>query len=96
MFDFRTVWDGPLMCNVGLTKDEAKGMLRSGTTDLVVICRLYISNPDLADRWINDWPLNADADYEFWWQTSYGAKGHTDFPLYEAVNALFVESIKTY
>ena len=96
MYDFRTVWDGPLMCNVGLTKDEAKGMLRSGTPDLVVIGRLYIPNPDLADRWINDWPLNADADYEFWWQTSYGAKGHTDFPLYEAVNALFVESIKTY
>jgi N-ethylmaleimide reductase len=83
MYDFRKVWDGPLMCNVGLTKDEAKGMLRSGTTDLVAVGRPYISNPDLADRWINDWPLNSDADYMTWWQAGIGAKGYTDYPFYE-------------
>jgi N-ethylmaleimide reductase len=84
MYDFRKVWDGPLICNVALTKDEAKGMLRSGTTDLVAVGRPYISNPDLADRWINDWPLNDEADYASWWQIGFGAKGYTDFPFYKA------------
>ena len=83
MYDFKNVWDGPLMCNVGLTKDEAKGMLRSGTSDLVAVGRPYISNPDLAERWINDWPLNSDSDYSDWWQVGAGAKGYTDFPFYE-------------
>ncbi|KAL3922184.1 MAG: hypothetical protein SGILL_002344 [Bacillariaceae sp.] len=83
MYDFKKVWDGPLMSNVGLTKDESKGMLRSGTTDLVAIGRPYISNPDLAERWINDWPLNKESDYMDWWQVGAGAKGYTDFPFYE-------------
>jgi N-ethylmaleimide reductase len=83
MMDMKKVWDGPLMCNVGLTKEEAKGMLRSGTTDLVCIGRPYISNPDLAERFINNWPLNEDANYETWWKAGSGAKGYTDFPFYK-------------
>jgi N-ethylmaleimide reductase len=87
MFDFRKVWDGPLMCNVGLTKDESKGMLRSGTTDLVAIGRPYISNPDLADRFINNWPLNPDAEYQDWWAAGKMTKGYTDFPFYDSEKA---------
>lgn len=80
MFDFRKVWDGPLISNVALTKESGEGMLRSGTTDLVAYGRLYISNPDLADRLINDLPLNPDANYPDWWTVGSGAKGYTDFP----------------
>jgi N-ethylmaleimide reductase len=83
MMDFRKVWDGPLICNVGLTKEIGKGMLRSGATDMVAYGRPYISNPDLAERFINDWPLNPDPTYEDWWQVGAGSKGYTDFPFYE-------------
>lgn len=87
MMDFKKVWDGPLISNVGLTKDMGKGMLRSGTTDLVAYGRPYISNPDLAERFINDWPLNPDPKYEDWWQVGLGAKGYTDFPFYKPEDA---------
>jgi N-ethylmaleimide reductase len=40
--------------------------------------QLYISNPDLAERLINKWPINKNID----WKTVYtpGAKGYTDYP----------------
>ena len=81
--DMKKVWDGPIICNCGLTKDVAKGMLRSGSADLVCFGRPYISNPDLAERLINDWPLNDDPPYEFWWTPGFGAKGYTDYPFYK-------------
>mmetsp|Transcript_18946 Transcript_18946/g.45749 ORF Transcript_18946/g.45749 Transcript_18946/m.45749 type:complete len:402 (+) Transcript_18946:318-1523(+) len=82
MMDFRKVWDGPLICNVGLTKESGKAMLRSGTTDMLAYGRPYMSNPDLAERFINDWPLNPDIEYGDWWQVGAGAKGYTDWPFY--------------
>lgn len=74
---------GPLMCNVGLTKEIAEGMLRSGACDLCCFGRLYISNPDLVQRFENDWPLNpASSSHQDWWAPQ-GAKGYTDFPAYD-------------
>lgn len=80
--DMKAAFKGPVMVNVGLTKESANGMLRSGTADLCCFGRLYISNPDLAERFQNDWPLNPDSAYEDWWYPT-GAKGYTDFPFYE-------------
>jgi len=79
----KMAFKGPVMCNVGLTKDMAEGMLRSGACDLCCFGRLYISNPDLVERFENDWPLNpASSSHEDWWHAQ-GAKGYTDFPAYE-------------
>ncbi|KAL7570728.1 hypothetical protein ACA910_017850 [Epithemia clementina (nom. ined.)] len=80
--DFRKVFDGPILCNIGLTKDMAEGMLRSGAADMAVFGRLYISNPDLALRFLHDWPLTESAPYETWW-TPTGAAGYTDWPTYQ-------------
>ena len=41
-----------------------------------------MSNPDLAERFANDWPLEPEAAYESWWRPT-GAKGYTDYPFYE-------------
>lgn len=57
-------------------------MLRSGTTHMVAFRQPYMSNPNLAERFINDWPLNPDIEYEDWWQVGHGAKGYTDWPFY--------------
>ena len=70
------------MSNVGLTKETAEGMIRSGASDLCAFGRLYISNPDLPERFANDWPLEEPAAYETWWQHT-AEKGYTDFPIYQ-------------
>lgn len=80
--EMKVGFKGPVMVNVGLTKEMAEGMLRSGAADMVSFGRPYISNPDLVERFQNNWPLNADAGYETWWMPT-GAKGYTDFPVYK-------------
>eukprot|EP00980_Cylindrotheca_fusiformis_P006090 scaffold1311_cov99-Cylindrotheca_fusiformis.AAC.7 len=80
--DIRKHYDGIIMCNVGLTKEIAEGMVRSGAADLVCFGRMYISNPDLVERFANDWPVAETAPYETWWRPM-GSKGYTDFPTYE-------------
>eukprot|EP00934_Nitzschia_sp_Nitz4_P003889 Nitzschia sp. Nitz4//scaffold209_size42451//18627//19838//NITZ4_007358-RA/size42451-augustus-gene-0.3-mRNA-1//1//CDS//3329541700//3879//frame0 len=80
--DIKKRFDGPVICNVGLDKGTAEGMIRSGAADLACFGRLYISNPDLAERFANDWPVAEPAPYETWWLPT-GAKGYTDFPTYQ-------------
>lgn len=80
--DMKVGFKGPLMCNVGLTKESAEGMLRSGAADLCCFGRLFISNPDLPERFQNGWPLNPDSSHEDWWYPQ-GAKGYTDWPFYD-------------
>lgn len=80
--DMRKVFDGPIMCNCGLTVDVAEGMVRSGAADLCAFGRLYISNPDLPERVKNGWTTEPEAAYETWWGPT-GEKGYTDFPTYK-------------
>jgi len=72
---------GPIMSNVGLVRDTAEGMIRSGAADMAAFGRLYISNPDLVERFANDWPLEESAPYETWWQHT-AEKGYTDWEVY--------------
>ena len=80
-YDMKKNFEGPVICNVGLTKETAEGMIRSGAADLACFGRLYISNPDLPERFGNDWPVEAEAPYETWWYST-GEKGYTDWPTY--------------
>ena len=61
-------------------KDGAEA-LESGLADAIVFGRLYISNPDLAERLINNQELNPELDFK----TLYGGgpKGYTDYPTYK-------------
>merc|ERR1712176_56299 len=63
VFDLKKNFNGPVICNVGLTKDTAEGMIRSGGADLACFGRLYMSNPDLPARIANNWPLAKEAEY---------------------------------
>lgn len=83
--DIRKVFDGPIFCSVGLTKEVAEGMIRSGACDAVSFGRLYISNPDLVERFANDWPLEEPAPHETWYAHSAG-KGYTDWPTYNVAS----------
>jgi N-ethylmaleimide reductase len=73
---------GPIICNVGLTKDVAEGMIRSGAADMASFGRLYISNPDLPERFANNWPVEPEAGYDTWWPPT-AEKGYTDWPKYQ-------------
>jgi N-ethylmaleimide reductase len=84
--DIRKEFDGIIMCNIGLTKEIAEGMIRSGAADMAAFGRLYISNPDLPERFSNGWPLAAPGEYSTWWFPT-GAEGYTDFPTYEGSEA---------
>jgi N-ethylmaleimide reductase len=84
--DLRKVWDGIIICNVGLTKEVAEGMVRSGAADLCCFGRLYISNPDLPERFANNYPLAESAVYDTWWGHT-AEKGYTDFPTHQLTEA---------
>ncbi len=79
-FDFhalRKEFNGAWMVNNGYTRELAIEAISSGYASLVAFGRLYIANPDLAQRFKINAPLNAlDTT------TLYGgaAKGYTDYP----------------
>lgn len=77
--EFRQVFTGPLVGNVGYDKDSAEKAIADGNADLIAIGRPFISNPDLVERYQNGWPLNPDAEVADWYSPS-GEKGYTDFP----------------
>jgi N-ethylmaleimide reductase len=77
VFDIKKNFDGPIIANVGLTKEMGEGLLRSGAVDLVAYGRPYIGNPDLVERFKNNWPLNS-VSHEDWWNPQSKEKGYTD------------------
>ena len=80
--EFRKVYTGTLMGNVGYGKESAVDQIGGGDADLIAFGRPFISNPDLVERFKNDWPLNDEADQSVWYSDT-GAEGYTDFPTYE-------------
>lgn len=78
--EFREVFEGPLMGNSGYTQETAETAIRRHHADLISFGRPFISNPDLAERFANDWPLNPPADLKVWY--SFDKVGYADFPRY--------------
>ncbi|MGB5398384.1 MAG: alkene reductase [Gammaproteobacteria bacterium] len=71
-------FDGPYMANAGYDYDSATAAIKNGQADLVAFGKLYISNPDLVERFRAGAEL-AVADQA----TFYGGdeKGYTDYAL---------------
>lgn len=84
--EFRKVYSGTIMGNVGYDKKSAVAQIGSGNADLIAFGRPFISNPDLVARYKNGWSLNAEADQSVWYSDT-GAEGYTDFPTYEESQA---------
>ena len=75
--EFRAVFEGSLIGNCGYTKETAEKAIESGSADLIAFGRPYISNPDLVNRFKQNWPLNPISDMKTWY--SFGSEGYTDF-----------------
>lgn len=80
--EVREYFSGTVMANCGYDRDSAEKDVAESQADLVAIGRPFISNPDLVQRWKNDWPLNPDADVSDWYSPT-GSKGYTDFPFHQ-------------
>lgn len=79
--EFRQVFHGPLMGACGYTQYTAEDAIVAGNADLIAFSRPFISNPDLVERFANDWPLNPIADPAVFYSPT-GSEGYTDFPTY--------------
>lgn len=80
--EFRSVFHGPLIGNVGYTQESAEATIAAGHADLIAFGRPFISNPDLVERFANGWPLNPPAEMSSWY--SHDEAGYNDFPKYQA------------
>jgi N-ethylmaleimide reductase len=75
----RKAFGATIMLTGGLTKEVAEKLLQSDIADIFGFGTLFIANPDLVERFKNNWPLNPPDP-----KTFYGgdAKGYTDYPAY--------------
>ena len=76
-------FDGAFIANGGFTAAEACDWIKNGDADAIAFGRLFISNPDLPERFAKDATLQ-DADES----TFYGGegKGYVDYPSLKRTN----------
>ena len=55
---FRPFYSGIIIGNDSFTPETGLAKIRSGECDAISFGRLYISNPDLAERILNGWEVN--------------------------------------
>lgn len=77
----RAHWNGPVIGNNELTLERARATLAGGMADAVSFGRLYISNPDLIERFRRGAPLTEPDRRTFY---SGEAAGLTDYPALDA------------
>jgi N-ethylmaleimide reductase len=82
--DIRGVYSGRIMANCGYDRDRADAAVADGLADLVAFGRPFISNPDLVERFANNWDFNDPAPQDVWY--SFDEEGYTDFPTYQQTN----------
>ncbi|MEC5344979.1 alkene reductase [Brenneria populi] len=71
---------GAVIANDGLTRESAERLIADGEADAASFGRLYIANPDLAERFRRNAPLNALNSATIY---SADATGYTDYPTLE-------------
>ncbi len=78
--EFRAVFPGAIIGNVGYTKELAEERIASGDADLIAFGRPFITNPDLVERFEKNLPLAPSDDPTHWY--SFGPEGYADYPDY--------------
>lgn len=75
--EFRPLFKGVIIGNCGYTKETAEERIAEGNADIIAIGRPFITNPDLPERYRNNWPLNPAEDMSLWYTP--GPEGYTDY-----------------
>ena len=73
---FRPIYKGTLMINNGFNEKKGNAVLKEGNADLVAFGKLYISNPDLVERFAQNVPLSDWDSNTFYTQ---GTEGYIDY-----------------
>lgn len=76
----RKAFGGAVMITGGLNKQSAEQLLHEGVADLLGFGTLFISNPDLPERFRNNWQLTPADQATFY---GGGARGYIDYPAYK-------------
>jgi len=79
--EFRNVFQGIIIGNCGYTKESAQERIAEGNADIIAIGRPFITNPDLPERFRNNWPLNPSEDMSLWYTP--GSEGYTNYEPYK-------------
>ncbi len=80
----RALWKGAYITNGDYGRDAAEKAVDSGYADAVAFGRIYIANPDLAERLQTNAPLNEPDGSTFY---GGGAEGYIDYPFLDASKA---------
>jgi len=81
--EFRPLYDGIIIGNCGYEKEDAEKRIAEGNADMIAFGRPFITNPDLPERFRNNWPIEPAEDMSLWYTA--GPEGYTDYQPYKAV-----------
>ncbi|WP_016990677.1 alkene reductase [Flavobacterium sp. ACAM 123] len=68
-----------ILCG-GFDQESAETAIKSGLADLVAFGKPFINNPDLVERFKNNWPLSENLNADLFYTAD--EKGYTDYPFY--------------
>lgn len=80
--EFKPVYKGIVIGNCGYTQEAAEERIAEDSADVIAFGRPFITNPDLPERFKNNWPLNPFEDMSLWYTS--GAEGYTDYAMFES------------
>ncbi len=75
---YRPVYKGTIIINSSFDREKGNRVIKQGSADLVAYGKLFISNPDLVERFENKSEAAPWDDKTFY---TPGAKGYTDYPV---------------
>ncbi|WP_394778947.1 alkene reductase [Undibacterium sp.] len=83
----KDLFGGVYIANQGLTKDSAQAILDKGDADAAAFGVLYIANPDLAQRFAVNAPLNTPNPQTFYPIDIPATVGYIDYPAMQEAKA---------
>ena len=82
----RSTFKNTIILSGGYDLERAEADIASGLGDLVAFGRPFINNPDLVDRFKNNWPLSEDLNMDLFYSAE--EVGYTDYPSYSGSGEL--------
>jgi N-ethylmaleimide reductase len=76
----RNNFTNTIILSGGYNKESAEADIQSGLADLVAFGRPFINNPDLVERFKNNWPLSQNLKMDLFYTAD--EKRYTDYPVY--------------
>ena len=76
----RNNFKNAIILSGGYDKERAETDIQNDLGDLVAFGRPFINNPDLVERFKNNWPLSQDLKMDLFYTAD--EKGYTDYPLF--------------